>query len=959
MDGTFTVKNGETVYLPAPVSGGTLVDVWSGSLNGTAYLVAGVVISSETRLYASEEGGDWYEITGIGTWDGAGTDSVATTYGNAGNTRFASESTLLVFAAAKAPQIWVGGSGYPSRDVLIIQNGVDYPRVWDPGRPVEATLTVSTCADNGSGLVRVTFTGTHPLNTGDTIVLSGITGTTEANGSWTVTRVSTTAIDLQGSAFANAYVSGGTASKGDHRLTVHQNLTVPDRVKSFAQKLTFPSFFQVSATAGANKTYYSAGVINQGDFRFAASTHKPYTGSNECPGLRASEGAVDGDIATIWFKDANSSSGVDIRGGLALFFEDRASNRGASQLMSICKIEVNCENVAYNTINTTNYPWHVVYDPTSTDSEETRKLSFPLGGPEGENPRNMFYFPTDHLADAGRIHVYHIRLTFKGASLIIDNNCDLLAVCGCGQIQGGVQFSISYEHEGSKRESYAIENKGTTLASLREVGGPPLFASTQGDFTIPYSPLIPYDYDLTIPNAEGGILSSGSYVLQGGLNGEPSRVNLYARLPGEETAYYWYSLNLYTAGYFTTPFVGRGWLKTNSSQSGTFLHSTSSVTSLTLSNRDTFRPAPSAYQIGIPKARVMEAGSNRLFVGDILDTLSQRQPGDLYFSAEDQPFRMQAISLRDGDGGRIAIAGETITRILASAAQAQGASYIHIFTDQSLGILGGSGAFAADTMSTEALSRYARIGARGTLSPRSVSERNGSIIWLDQEGQMQQIVDGAILPNIGRFWIEDQTLAVPSGILDRVCGAHWQDRFYMAYGVAGASVNSLVLVRNEVVRAWEAVDAPSDQPFRMVRHKNGAFETLLMFDATGASWTYESDTAGTAAVQIGTGDIGDRAIDGAVTVNSVELVCDPVEEGTLTIDRYYWPGGGQYQTTLALDDGRATDLSQLPTIVTEGTDGESDRSARLVLSGTLPSGTRLYLLAATIDQATSKHNVGS
>jgi ketosteroid isomerase-like protein len=75
------------------------------------------------------------------------------------------------------------------------------------------TASVSGCANNGSGLIRVT-TASHVFSTGDRVHLDGITGTTEANGDWTVTVIDTNHFDLQGSAFVHAYVAGGTARPG-------------------------------------------------------------------------------------------------------------------------------------------------------------------------------------------------------------------------------------------------------------------------------------------------------------------------------------------------------------------------------------------------------------------------------------------------------------------------------------------------------------------------------------------------------------------------------------------------------------------------------------------------------------------------------------------------------------------------------------------------------------------------
>lgn len=83
------------------------------------------------------------------------------------------------------------------------------------------TLTVTGAANNGSGLIRLTVNGygdnpnggdtpTSYLVTGDVINISGVIGTLEANGNQqTITVVDGTHIDLQGSAYVNAYISGG------------------------------------------------------------------------------------------------------------------------------------------------------------------------------------------------------------------------------------------------------------------------------------------------------------------------------------------------------------------------------------------------------------------------------------------------------------------------------------------------------------------------------------------------------------------------------------------------------------------------------------------------------------------------------------------------------------------------------------------------------------------------------
>lgn len=72
------------------------------------------------------------------------------------------------------------------------------------------TLTVGGAINNGSGLIRVSVTTPHFKNDGDKVYIQNVTGTTEANGTWTVTVVDTVTVDLRGSVFVNAYISGGS-----------------------------------------------------------------------------------------------------------------------------------------------------------------------------------------------------------------------------------------------------------------------------------------------------------------------------------------------------------------------------------------------------------------------------------------------------------------------------------------------------------------------------------------------------------------------------------------------------------------------------------------------------------------------------------------------------------------------------------------------------------------------------
>jgi surface protein len=78
---------------------------------------------------------------------------------------------------------------------------------------VNSTKAITNAVNNGSGLIRISATA-HGLTTGNKCFISGVVGTTEANGPWIVTVVDANTIDLDGSTFTNAYTSGGTLRTG-------------------------------------------------------------------------------------------------------------------------------------------------------------------------------------------------------------------------------------------------------------------------------------------------------------------------------------------------------------------------------------------------------------------------------------------------------------------------------------------------------------------------------------------------------------------------------------------------------------------------------------------------------------------------------------------------------------------------------------------------------------------------
>ncbi|MBN9601807.1 MAG: hypothetical protein J0G33_02630 [Afipia felis] len=94
------------------------------------------------------------------------------------------------------------------------------------GTDSNPALTITGASNNGAGLIRLNVASTSTFATGQVKTVSDVVGTTEANGTWTITVVSSTAIDLQGSTFTNAYVSGGTIGGGIEEISMGGGMSI-------------------------------------------------------------------------------------------------------------------------------------------------------------------------------------------------------------------------------------------------------------------------------------------------------------------------------------------------------------------------------------------------------------------------------------------------------------------------------------------------------------------------------------------------------------------------------------------------------------------------------------------------------------------------------------------------------------------------------------------------------------
>ncbi len=173
------------------------------------------------------------------------------------------------------------------------------------GNPANVTTplvrVVNGASAGSGGTVRISTTVAHLYSTHDVVTIANVVGTTEANGTWSITVISSTTFDLIGSTFTNAYVSGGAAS--DQSLTPYFQMPSNGEVGTVAGILA-------SIQALADRTQYLAGLGAQHEDVFTASgtwTCPPLVTSVELYGYGGGGGGGGSGAATA--VNANSAPG--------------------------------------------------------------------------------------------------------------------------------------------------------------------------------------------------------------------------------------------------------------------------------------------------------------------------------------------------------------------------------------------------------------------------------------------------------------------------------------------------------------------------------------------------------------------------------------------------------------------------------------------------------------------------
>jgi hypothetical protein len=175
----------------------------------------GSTLANVTNMSEMFSGATTFQQT-IGNWDVRNVTNF---------TSFMAGKTPTTFASTYLDNIYNGWSSRPVKTPITISFGTaKYSVAAQAGKAIltgspnnwsitDGLLVVSTTTNSG-GLIRLTTTVAHGLTTGNSVFVYGVGGTTNANGTWTVTVMSPTVIELQGSVYNAIHTSGGNVILG-------------------------------------------------------------------------------------------------------------------------------------------------------------------------------------------------------------------------------------------------------------------------------------------------------------------------------------------------------------------------------------------------------------------------------------------------------------------------------------------------------------------------------------------------------------------------------------------------------------------------------------------------------------------------------------------------------------------------------------------------------------------------
>ncbi|HVT12812.1 MAG TPA: hypothetical protein VHE55_11140 [Fimbriimonadaceae bacterium] len=947
---------------PVATPGTVCLGAWSGPLNGTYYVVSAWVVGGATAIYTYDlAAGTFTEITDVGgspptTWGGDST----------GKTRLSSTTDDVTFCVHTMPRRVIAGAIIPAVDVLSINNLTDYPLIWNP--TATAGLRViqhkNVRAPSGGGTqfnYFATLSTFFPVasSSGKSYVSKQVNGSSSQT---TYQMADTTAAPYTSSNTCIKFTVNAPADGYNTLVKFTSRVAFEGEQINFLVEGTTPVitdlFTNTKIEVGADGLTGTAIVsTTSGPIVVTVTGTHPYLASNDGTGLNrvVITGCSDSNAnGTFFVKASTYPNNV-----FALYWDEALTTAVSGTGGSGGNYYVS--------------PFYTVYDSKSTDPTVAfAPIISPFDTPTN---RSMVTYSLKNVPLTSR-GIQTIKFTRNGAGSG-NNSVILLGIAGTGSgggFYGDTEFQLAYVDTFSYAESGRVVGTDMGFDLLKNVGGPSVVSSGSSSVAgtkIPPSDGVLYDYTLHVRNVDGDVM------VNGGLSGLPTSIDIYFRSSQEaaagDDALYWTTLNLYSPIDGGGAGSGKQWHQEWTHNVGGQEVSTQVITIPTATYgwgaiygvtdrdiRDPGVPAPSAYNIAMPRALAVWTANQRSFVGGVKDSAGNISYGDLYFSALGFPFRFASIQENDRSGSRLTFMGEKIRAGIMTAAAANGASIVYVLTDQSFNALGTAGGFVGSGYDATSLSTRVRVNSHGTNEPYSVAEYSGIIYYIDQEGQVIRFQGGSG-QSISRHSVDDKTRNLPASRRGKASAVYWKDRYYLAYTPASGSGNTHILGWNEVMREWEFDDTlpTTATAQKLVRvfdaSQTGSGQRLFLFSSDGTMYAYEEGTteAGSAAgpaVQLRTREYQTPDLN-LFRFGCAQVMVD-AQASTLNVDCVYKPRNSDFRGTVDCSDTKPVAIKRESRLRTEQTSTgapENGWSGYLNFGGNLASGTVLWRLESDVE----------
>lgn len=814
-------------------------------LNGTWYHVSAWNTANGTAVYyLNLSAGTYTEITSKGD------PTNRTSFGGDGNgkTRMATATTDVTFTVATTPRRLIAGVEQPPRDVLIVQNGEDYPVIWDPGQttspfssdPLRVFRHLPINPPQGA----LTFRQTSTFSAFAQIAGSTGTNTYSATNARYEIIESVAAPYASGSNYCAKFLATVLAATGDStKLTLATTASFAGEQISFIAEGTSASVSDLFTNcllelSSDNSTYYTIYDASSTDTAIAAA---PFIN-----GMDAGTGATARWLVTYSLRNA-----IPTWLGQVKYIRVTRKNGAPAAAYSVIILGVVGDGPGGGFGGGT--IWTIAYADAYTQAETGQITASSLGWDLLANMGG----PSVVTSGSGSTAGFRVP-EFSGPQILYDYRLHIVGAQGAQTINGGLQ---------------------QTLNSVLQA--------------------VPQCVDLYFQTFADGQIGTPATHWQ--------RINLYtAQTSGSNHRWNCVFNNAGTpTPVITIATQSYGFGVSNGNLTDRFLRdpgvAAPSAFNITMPRAGACISANGRTFIGNVKTP-----SGNYARGDIY--FSRKNFPFRYTSITDS---FADGSVDEASGSRVVLTGQIVRGFSTSSAAYAGSSKVFIHTDQEFGTLGHASPFYVSTLtSASELSLYERISSDGTNEYRSVAEFNGLLMWWNQHGVLTKYAAGQATP-VSYLKFDDISGNLPAARRGYMSAAIQNFRYKCAYTPSVAPTgNFRILIWNTITEALESLDTMAPQvgsAERLVRTYDssvvGSGQRLLAYGYDGKVYAMEEGTAKVPVAWVSreiTGKQIKLPAGQGFYVDTVEMACD-TEAGESAVISVTPDYGGGYAFTLALD----------------------------------------------------------